>query len=79
MTQLYFYNVHKCESVAEDDWEEDGNCWWDMSLEEFQEAYNAGDSSYFPDEHGLQFTYFFLTPEARQTHCFREFVWKVDT
>lgn len=74
MTQLYFYDLLKCESNS--DWENDIECWWDMSLEEFQEAYNAGDSGYFPDQNGLQFTYFFFTPEERKSHCLDQFVWE---
>jgi len=73
MTQLYFYDLSKCETNG--DWENDKECWWDMSLEEFQEAYNAGDSNYFPDEYGLQFTHFFFTPEERKNHCLDQFVW----
>jgi len=61
---LYFYDLTRCEENP--NWEDDKEAMWEMTVEEFQEAFNSGDYSY---ENNC--IYFFFSHDVRMTHLAR--------
>ena len=60
-TILYFYDLHEC--IDNPDWEIDKEAMWEMTVEEFQEAFNEGDYSYMNN-----CIYFFFSNDERMEH-----------